>query len=189
MGYKILHKFGNPAMEKQEIKNRLIINHQQFATYVSKLDDQSFMFSLNNEKWTAGQQLDHILRSLMPLNLILSFPKWMMKLIFSKANRPSKTYEALVAKYVQKLERGGRASKQFIPHTIETAKKEVLKNKVEQSVSKLCRLLTKYSEQEMDTLVLPHPLLGKITLREMMYFTIYHVEHHHNLTKENLNAK
>lgn len=24
----------------------------------------------------------------------------------------------------------------------------------------------------------PHPLLGKLTLREMMFFTIYHVQHH-----------
>jgi hypothetical protein len=25
---------------------------------------------------------------------------------------------------------------------------------------------------------LPHPLLGKLTLREMLYFTAYHADHH-----------
>jgi hypothetical protein len=33
---------------------------------------------------------------------------------------------------------------------------------------------------------LPHPLLGKLTLREMIYFTIYHVQHHHKLVQNQL---
>ena len=44
----------------------------------------------------------------------------------------------------------------------------------------------KFSEDEIDTYILPHPLLGKLTIREMIYFTIYHVEHHQNNTKQNL---
>lgn len=40
---------------------------------------------------------------------------------------------------------------------------------------------------ELDKYILPHPLLGKLTIREMMYFTIYHVEHHKKLTERGLN--
>lgn len=53
-------------------------------------------------------------------------------------------------------------------------------------LDQLIKSIQKYSEQELDQTILPHPLLGKITLREMLYFTIYHVEHHHHLTKNNL---
>lgn len=176
-------------MTKQEIIEGLIINHQKFTTYVSLLDDHAFIFSLNNEKWTAGQQMDHIYRSLSPLNLILGFPKWTTKLIFSKANRSSKNYEELVKKYFQKLENGGRASGRFIPNKVDTSQKLIIKTKIENSVSKLCKSLSKYSEKEIDKLVLPHPLLGKVTLREMMYFTMYHVEHHHKITVSNLEGK
>jgi len=49
----------------------------------------------------------------------------------------------------------------------------------------LCKQLLDYSEQDLDELILPHPLLGKLTLREMMYFTMYHVLHHHKSIEEN----
>ena len=32
--------------------------------------------------------------------------------------------------------------------------------------------------KDLDVYILPHPLLGKVTLREMLYFTIHHNEHH-----------
>lgn len=176
-------------MTKQEIIKRLIANHQRFIAYISSLDDDDFVFSLQNEKWTAGQQTDHINRSISPLSLVLSLPKWVTKLVVSKANRPSKSYDELVQKYLKKLDNGGRASGRFIPTNIKAIQKIKLKNKIENSVSKLCKSLDKFSEEEIDKLVLPHPLLGKITLREMMYFTIYHVEHHHKITIRNLESK
>ena len=39
---------------------------------------------------------------------------------------------------------------------------------------------------DLDKYVLPHPLLGKVTLREMLYFTIHHNEHHLELLKAGL---
>ena len=35
-----------------------------------------------------------------------------------------------------------------------------------------------WREQDLDRYVLPHPLLGKLTLREMLFFTLYHNYHH-----------
>ena len=173
-------------MTKPEIIEKLISNHQQFADYIAKLDDEDFNYSLKNEKWSAGQQADHICRSLSPLKTLLGLPKWLVKKVFKKATRPSKTYEQLIEKYLQRLDQGGRASGRFIPAMKEQANRTVLSRRIEKDASKLCQSLNKYAEQEMDELVLPHPLLGKLTLREMMYFTIYHVEHHHQTTIRNL---
>ena len=58
-------------MNKQEILSRLQDSHHEFINYLSSLDDRAFMHSYQNEKWTAGQQADHIYRSLMPVHLIL----------------------------------------------------------------------------------------------------------------------
>lgn len=176
-------------MTRQEIIKKLFENHEKFIAHISSLDDHDFVFSLYNEKWAAGQQADHINRSVSPLNLVLSFPKAITKLIFGNANRPSKSYEELVNKYLKKLETGGRASGRFIPKKIEAIQKKQLVSKIQNSVTKLCKTLNKYSEEEMDKIVLPHPLLGKLTLREMMYFTIYHVEHHYEITIRNLEVK
>ncbi|HVE60184.1 MAG TPA: DinB family protein [Chitinophagaceae bacterium] len=175
-------------MTRQEIINRLLENHQKFTAYISLLNEPDFDFSLQNKKWTAGQQAEHINRSISPLNLALRLPKWLIKVLFGKANRPSKNYEELVKKYLKKLADGGRAAGRFIPKKTEAIHKKHLVNKIENSVFKLCKILNTYSEEEMDKMVLPHPLLGKLTLREMMYFTAYHVEHHYETTIRNLGA-
>jgi hypothetical protein len=35
-----------------------------------------------------------------------------------------------------------------------------------------------WREADLDRYLLPHPLLGKLTLREMLHFTLYHNYHH-----------
>ncbi|MFK7801547.1 MAG: DinB family protein, partial [Anaerolineae bacterium] len=37
-----------------------------------------------------------------------------------------------------------------------------------------------WQDADLDTLVLPHPLLGNMTLREILLFTVYHNMHHVN---------
>lgn len=45
-----------------------------------------------------------------------------------------------------------------------------------------------WTEQDLDTVLLPHPLLGKLTVREMLYFTIYHAQHHQMLVDRDLSG-
>ena len=45
----------------------------------------------------------------------------------------------------------------------------------------------KLDEEDLDNYILPHPLIGKTTIREMLYFTIYHVQHHHKAIVDNSN--
>lgn len=35
-----------------------------------------------------------------------------------------------------------------------------------------------WRDADLDRYLLPHPLLGKLTLREMLFFTLYHNYHH-----------
>ncbi len=164
-------------MNKQEIANALISNHSSFTDYIESLSDQEFMFS-RNEKWTAGQQLDHLVRAVKPLTQGFMLPTFVFGFLFGKSNRAGKTFEELVAKYKQKLAAGGRASGRFIPQPIPLTKKTALNRKLNSLASKLASQISRLSEKDLDTYILPHPLLGKLTLREMMYFTIYHAKHH-----------
>lgn len=174
-------------MDKQEIILKLKDSHGLFIDYLTSLDDRAFMHSFQNEKWTAGQQADHIYRSLMPVHLILKFPKWTIKQLLGTANRPSKSYEELVSKYYYKLEnRTGTPPKFFTPKEISVAIKPIVFAKVQNNLNKICKALESFSEEELDEFILPHPLLGKVTLREMMYFNILHVEHHRNIAERNL---
>jgi hypothetical protein len=165
-------------MNKQEIAEKLRANHQIFVDFAAGLSKPEFMFAPAN-KWTAGQQLEHIVRGVTPVRSALTLPKFVPRLLFGKAKRDSIDYDALVKNYQAKLAAGSRASGRFVPPEIEFESRENLKNKLLETVEGLIKKVGKFSEAQLDEYVLPHPILGKLTIREMLYFTIYHVEHHH----------
>lgn len=172
-------------MTKTELLQQLSARHQAFANAIHALSEADFLFAAP-DKWSAGQQLEHIYRAVRPVTLAFVLPKFVPRLLFGKANRPSKDYETLVNKYQAKLAAGGKASAPYIPKSVLFIQRKALKNKLLHSVAILSRALNKYSEAELDLYLLPHPLLGKLTLREMLYFTIYHVEHHHKAILQSL---
>jgi tRNA G37 N-methylase Trm5 len=147
---------------------------------VKAMNKDAFEFAPQG-KWNAGQQLDHLIRSMKPLNLAYALPAFILKWRFGKANRPSKTYTGLVEKYESKLIGGARATGQFIPKAIAYPEKDKLIAIYENEKQRLVKKVSKYNEANLDKYILPHPLLGKLTLREMLYFTIYHNIHHQNL--------
>ena len=46
------------------------------------------------------------------------------------------------------------------------------------AVSGLALRIPRWSEPALDRYRLPHPLLGQLTVREMLLFTVYHNVHH-----------
>lgn len=172
-------------MNKQLIKNALYDSHESFINYLDSLQKEDFLVS-KKDKWTAGQQLEHILLGVNPVRLALSLPKTILKLIWGTANRKSRSYDELVSKYISKLESGAKATGRFIPKTVDLEKGKRLMKKLKKEVNRLCFNMDRFSEEDLDFYVLPHPLLGKLTIREMLYFTIYHVNHHEKITKQGL---
>ncbi|MFN7119265.1 MAG: DinB family protein [Saprospiraceae bacterium] len=172
-------------MTKKDIQQQLTEKHQAFIQYILDLPETDFVFA-KPDKWTAGQQLEHIYRSVAPLKLALGLPKFLLRFWFGKANRPSRDYDTLVSKYQAKLADGGKAPAPFVPRPVLFVQRENLRDKLQRTVQALNRRLNAFSEQELDTYILPHPLLGKITLREMLYFTIYHVMHHQKAVQASL---
>lgn len=172
-------------MDKAKIAIKLKQNHSEFIDFISSLSKEEFLY-IPIDKWSAGQQLEHIVLALRPLALILKSPKFILRLVWGSANRPSKDYDGLVNKYNQKLANGGRASGRFVPKLVTFKQREKLLLDIEKHVLQISKSINKYIEEELDQYIIPHPLLGKLTLKEMMYFTIYHVEHHRILTMNNL---
>ena len=168
--------------EKPQIIFALNENIDAFNKYISTLNKEQFEATPGG-KWSAGQNLDHLIRAVKPLQPAYSLPKVALRILFGKTNRPSRTYDELVAKYKAKLAAGGRASGPFIPPFISFEKKDLLIKKYTALKQKLIAKIQKQNEKDLDVYILPHPLLGKVTLREMLYFTIHHNEHHLELLK------
>ena len=163
--------------DKASIIEGLSAAVDEVNNYVMGLSQKDFEFAPPG-KWNAGQQLDHLIRSIKPLNLAYALPVIILKLKFGLTNRPSKTFPALVEKYERKLTEGGRASGRFIPEQVPYEAKEKLCRLYAKEKNKLNDKVDRFEEEALDKYILPHPLLGKLTLREMLFFTIYHNGHH-----------
>lgn len=85
-------------MTKSALLTALRENHQAFLNTFLTISEAQFL-ACPPDKWTAGQHLEHILRAVNPLALAVRLPKFVLKMMFGKSNRPSKTYEGLVEKY------------------------------------------------------------------------------------------
>lgn len=174
-------------MNKQAIISLLEKNHETFILKIASLSDSNFNRTLA-DKWTSSQQLEHIIKSVKSVDMAFGLPMFVLKMKFGLANRPSKTYTELVKKYLKTLEdkKDYEIPSEFAPDEIPLVRKEKSLKKLKKIVSKLADRISRFSEEELDTYILPHPLMGKLTLREMLYFTAYHVKHHDQQILENL---
>lgn len=162
-------------MTKSEIQRQLTEAYSALTAHLRQMPDiQAHMAAQG--KWSPAQQAEHLVKSVRPVNLAFMLPSFALTMIFGKANRPSRSYDELVAKYKAKLAAGGRASKPFVPGI--PGNPRSVYQRLDKQATSLARRVDRFSENQLDVLILPHPLLGKLTLREMLYFTIYHAHHH-----------
>ena len=106
-------------------------------------------------------------------------PKFVLTYKFGKPNRQSRTYDELVEKYWEKLKTQNPTINRFGPKGGKTISKEKLTQEFEKQYDKFAKNIeNKWDENSLEGYLIPHPLLGKLTIREMIMFTIYHTEHH-----------
>ena len=172
-------------MNKCEIKDSLEKRYSNFAEFINGLSNDEFLF-IYQSKWSAGQQLKHIVLCVNPLVQVFGMPAKMIEQNFGKTENPGRTYEKLLTDYLEKLNQGGKAPNQYVPEVVsENEKLELLKT-LPELIEKLNKEIEVFTEEELDILLIPHPLLGNISLREMLYNAIYHVEHHQKQAENNL---
>ena len=172
-------------MTKPEIIQQLILSYKNFSDTIKAISQRQFATPVNG-KWSPGQQLDHMVKSIEPLNMGLGFPKFFIRLFIGTSSKPSRSYEQIVADYQNLLQNGLKAGEKYLPEPVPADRKDGLAYHLEQTTMSLCESIEKFSEKDLDTLRLPHPSLGKLTIREMLYFTIYHAEHHRAQMLKNL---
>jgi DinB superfamily len=174
-------------LSKKEIVTQLGEISNEFSAFCSLISDESF-FRQPLEKWSVAQNVTHLVTSAKMTSLAYRLPKFIVRIYGGKPNRPSRTYDELVAKYKMKLEQGGRASGRFVAKAVSAdVKKENIMHTFNRSMKALENSIQKkWDDRQLDQYLAPHPLLGKLTLRELCYFTIYHTQHHLEIVKERL---
>lgn len=169
----------NFLLDRFQVVHNTAATFTELSSYCNNVDEGVFFKRIDN-KWSIAENLQHLTTSTKMTNLALRVPRFVLRLLYGKPNRPSRSYEELVAKYNNKLEAGGVASGKYIPKEkeINKGKDELLDNWNAITAKYLSRIKYYWDEESLDQYIVPHPLLGKITIRELMYFTIYHSKHH-----------
>lgn len=129
-------------------------------------------------KWTAAQHIDHLIKATKPLNRALKMPKLVLRTMFGKADRESDRFQLVVEKYQKALAEGAVAKGEYVPDVILDGRVNLLMGELEKQANETLEYMVIWDEIELDTHQLPHPLLGKMTVREILLWSSYHTRHH-----------
>lgn len=164
-------------MEKFELISTLKDSNQRVTKWFTEIAAEKF-FHRDGEVWSVSDNVDHLIKSHKPIAKALKLPKFTLQAMFGSADRPSRSYEAVCQVYRDEIAKGAVASGRYLPdqQTPENAEgvKSDLLNQFSKASSDLVSIAENWREDELDGYLLPHPLIGKLTIREMLYFTIYH---------------
>jgi len=172
-------------MTKNEIIAAAQHSFKGFSETCNSVDEIAF-FRRPGEKWSVAENVQHLIISTNTSSLAWYLPKFLVRWIGGTPNRNSRTYNELKDKYYKKLNDGGRASGRFVPKPIEIkyGKQKLLDNWNNATIKFINKLAKNRTEKDLYNYLVKHPLLGRITLRELGYFTIFHTEHHlHSIQK------
>ena len=162
-----------------------IANHNACSRFIGALPDEQFVYSANG-KWSAGQQLAHLILCLKPISQALNSADFIREK-FGTTDRASMDYDQLIAYYKEGLRNGGKAPDKFLPPPVDVSQRKMLELELSELLSTIERQLKGYSNADLDSLVLPHPFLGLLTIRELFYLMSYHPLHHLEQVKANIN--
>jgi hypothetical protein len=165
---------------KNHIVSALRESYEQIAATVTGLSAENLTHK-SGDSWSAAEYLQHLNLSVKSIGRATQLPPQKLVSLFGKPDHESHTYDALVALYLRGLERGIRAedAPKFMPTLPEdqTHLRENLLATWADVNTQLWEGLANWSESQLDEYCIGHPL-GPLTIREMMFFTIYHNQHH-----------
>jgi hypothetical protein len=174
-------------MEKQQIHNLINDKHASLIHFLSTHDDQKWNKGPEG-KWATGQHIVHLTQSTEPLNKALKVPKLILQYKFGKANRPCRSYDEVVKRYLEKLAKlDGKIVSPYsnkMPKTPPIGKEKLIAELTNQK-NILLKRLNKISEKQLDKYLIPHPAMGRMIMREIIMWSAYHTEHHHKLLRAN----
>lgn len=151
------------------------------TTFLQGLGDAAF-FAPQGSAWSPAEHVRHLRKSATPVVTALGLPRWLLALLFRRPAARSRSFHAVRELYQAKLAAGATAgsfapSAESAPADPAARRQEILREWASATVG-LQNAIAKWPEEALDLHRLPHPLLGSLTVREMLHFTVYHTAHH-----------
>lgn len=169
----------DPQSQK-DIVERIVSIQQGVTDDITRLSDAQ-LTSGTDESWSAADYLKHLLLNSKPVAKALGFPAAVLERQFGLSGRASRPYSELVKVYQKRLAEGIRAEDydKVLPSFYRFPEgtgdeRAYLVQSWNETNLRLINATQQWSEAELDSLQLPHPAIGMVMLREMLFFTIFH---------------
>ena len=145
-------------------------------------------------KWNAAGHLYHLVKTTSAINMGMQMSKEILESQFGTCDRAERDFMQQHKFYLETLAAivdSGKIVKpplNVVPEEGRLFEAESLLKRLKEGGDDFCSLLQNWSEEELGIYLVPHPLMGKLTLREITYFTIFHTNHHLENLKENYSS-
>jgi hypothetical protein len=166
---------------KDELLAELRRLHEASSAFWEAFRTEEF-FTPVGSGWSPAGNVRHLNKSTAPLGRALRLPRVLLRILFGTARQPSRPYTGLIAEYRAATEQGGGAGS-YAPEPAsvlgnDTRKRVELMSRRQELTEQFWNAVESWREADLDRYRLPHPLMGKVTLREMLFFSLYHNYHH-----------
>ena len=126
------------------------------------------------ERWSPAHHLDHLIRSNAPVTAGLNIPRHL--LAPRDPGEGSRSYAGVRAEYHAALAGGQKAFGRYLPEPRDD--QTALVTRYRDGLDALLGALGAWTDGDLDTCNMLHPVLGNISVRELLHFTLYHNWHH-----------
>jgi hypothetical protein len=161
-------------MTKRELCSRLESGQNDIITFLGSLSDEVF-FAGSDERWGPAHHLGHL--TLTYRRLATGFRA---KERLADYTQTPKSYEEIKDTYLTKLQTTPPLVLANNPFAVKLdgSSKDAMIAAFSGGGQELHEATTSWSETELDTKGMKHPLLGLMSAREILFFTLYHDQHH-----------
>ena len=160
------------TLSTKQCLNDLCRTHLALIDYVNGLTEAELVFN-EAGRWNAGQQLQHVYLCLDVISKAMASKAYIDQ-TFGRIDREVKTFDEVLDWYRAGLANGGKAPERFEPSPFEPGQKAGLVAAMNDLLTRLREQTAAYTDAELDSLVLPHPFLGRMTIREMLFLMTEH---------------
>jgi hypothetical protein len=160
---------------KESIVDTLESGHKSIIDYVSGLSKETF-FNGSDERWSPAHHVGHL--TLTHTSVSRGFP---LKDRLPVYDKPSRSYDEIKTFYLEALKNAPPAFLANNPFAVKIKPEDTQQGLLEtfkQKVKDLYEPLESWSEEELDTKAMKHPVLGLLSVREMFFFIAIHDQHH-----------
>lgn len=142
----------------------------------------AWFFAPQGSAWSPAGHFRHLRKSTTALLNGVRLPHFVLRLRFGMHEGPSRQIGEVRKIYLEKIAAGGMAPAELVapeetPADPTSRRQEILARWTSVTIE-LTNRIGSWSEESLDQIQFPHPLLGNLTAREMMGFTVFHTAHH-----------